>query len=340
MSTISVNWGNADRVIDLYNSNRMELSNSAASIRSIKSYRCMSGKGFSSIYRAMDKVIASLEDEKADIENLKRGYTAVLKVYKTGETDVADQFAKENPFAWSSKDTWKAFREGGIIGNVISAIGGFVTDGWSSDTILDAGESLLGIIGGFASKWSGGAGVKWKDALFGLDSGLTGLNTSSAGKTFWSSINKQFGEDLSFGQATTVGDKIKVGTTWGGYALSLLSNFFDNKAEFAGEEDATGRMLAETGIETVVDIGLGAISTAAVSALATIVGATAAPAVLIGAGAVAVTWAANGICKWLTGGDDIAETAANLVCDAGEAIGKGFKAVTSWGKSLFSSVFG
>ena len=36
-----------------------------------------------------------------------------------------------------------------------------------------------------------------------------------------------------------------------------------------------------------------------------------------------VTWAANGICEWITGGDDIGETVANGVCD-------GFSAAKNW----------
>ena len=49
MSTIYVAWKGVTDAIDEYSSERRELSDSIANLRSIKAYRCMSGYGFSSV---------------------------------------------------------------------------------------------------------------------------------------------------------------------------------------------------------------------------------------------------------------------------------------------------
>ncbi len=351
LSSISVNCKGIDSVLDLYSLNRRDLSSNIASLRSIKSYSSMSGYGFSSIYKSLDRVIMDLDDKKSCLKNLENGLSDILKKYKECENNVSEHIKAsevksvevEYKSSWTLGNTLEVISEAGIIGNVVSAIGSLITGDWTAENIISTLKtSVLPAIGNISATVSKGSNANWRDTLLGLGNGLAGLDTSSAGKTFTSSLNKQFGQDLSLTGAKSVGDKIKVGTKWGGYALSLVSNFLENKEEFEGTGE-TGRMIAEIGIETVVDIGVGAAATAAVSAgAAALVSAgliTFAPAVAIGAGAVAVAWAANSVCEWITGGKDIGEVAADFVCDVAEAVGEikdGLGAFAKWTKSLFN----
>lgn len=375
MSSIRVKWQNAHVADGMLSVHRVDMSGMIASVRNVKSNRCMTGRNFTSVYRALDKVISDMEEEKRDIKSLQDGLDEILKTYATYETRISGQVKgeafeevnvttensqggdgsenppKKNPFTWTWKDTWGIIGKGGIIGAGVSAIGNLITGKWSTGyegwkTAIGSGKSLLTAIGGVSSTIAKGANAEWAKSLFGLNNGLSGLAVSSFGKTFKSSLGKQFA-DLSFKNATTVGDKIKVATKWGGHLLTVAGNVVDNLKEFNGK--VTGRMIGETVVESAVDIGVGVLATAGVSAAATAtltaLGVTvAAPAVAIGAGAAAVTWAANGICKWATGGKDIGEVASDLIFDTiapavGDGVKKvkeGIKTITSWGKKLFS----
>lgn len=357
MSSISIKWKSADLAVTLYGAHRRELSDTIASVRSIKSYRCMRGGNFTAVYSALDKVIARLEEEKNGLKNLQTGLSDVIKAYKEceerlaeapGTSQTTEAKEKKDPFKWTMKNTWSVIGKGGIIGAGISAIGNIVTEGWSLKSGITAGKSLLSMIGGISGTVSQGANANWAQSLFGLNSALTGLDTSGFGKTFTSSWAKQFGKDLSFKNATTVGGKVKVATKWGGHFLTLASNVVDNVDEYKKRGDGNMVKLgAEIAIETGVDIALGAGATALVTAVLAPVGPA---ALVVGAGSVAVTWAANGLCKWITGkfGEekDIAEVASDAVFYAADKVGKavgkagkalknGAKAIAKWGRKLF-----
>lgn len=346
MSTIYVAWKGVTDAIDEYSSERRELSDSIANLRSIKAYRCMSGYGFSSVYRTLDRIIQNLEREKRSIKSLEDALSEILNTYKQYENNIegnvqvgeGESSETTNFFQWKWSDMWKVIAKGGIIGNVVAAAGGLITGGWSHSSAINALKNIVSGVGGIAGAVAKGSDANWRNALLGLDDALKSLDTSSAGSAFESSLVKQFGKDLSFKQAANGADKVKVGAKWAGHFLTLFSNAWENAEEFEGQEDALVRGTAETAIETVTDIGVGAVATAGVSAgitaALTALGCTvAAPAVAVGAGAVVVTWAANGVCKWLTGGKDIGEVAADLVCDS---VQNGIDAVVSWGKSVFS----
>lgn len=328
MSTISVKWQNANSAVSKYASHRQELSSAMATVRSVKSYRCMRGRNFTEIYRALDRVISRMEDEKNDIRSLENGLSDILKAYEACETKLVGQIKggtpeeTENPFAWSWKDTWKVVSKAGIIGSLAAAVGGIVTGGWTASTVISSLKNIVSAIGDVSVAATNGTKTYWEKALFGM--------------------NEK--------DASGAGNNVKVAAKWAGYALTLASNIVDNVEEFKGQEGQTGRMLAEIGIETAVDIGVGALATAGVTAVASgLVTAgviTAAPVVLVGVGAAGVTWAANGICKWATGGKDIAETVSDFACDLTENLGnaavkvkEGFNAIANWGQSLFSFGF-
>lgn len=132
------------------------------------------------------------------------------------------------------------------------------------------------------------------------------------------------------GKAAAVANWVQVG-------VSGILNGMENYDEFNGEMDA--RFWGETVIETAVDVGVGigvsAALTAAAGAVATAAGVAGAPALLIGAATGVVVWAANGVCKKITGGRDLGEVVADAVCDAADAATRCVKQI---GKEITDSI--
>ena len=221
--------------------------------------------------------------------------------------------------AWTWKDTWKVIGKAGIVGSGADLINKFIAGDGSAKAGIDFGKSFSSLLGNVAS--AVGAGSKWSEYIFGTNSALKEPGISSFGKTFKSSW-KSFREDLNFAKASNNAEKSKVITKWAGHILTLASNGLENIEEAKDGSISTERAVAETVIETGVDITVGAAATAVTSAGMAALGFVGAPAVAVGAGAVAVTWAANGVCKWVTGGKDLGEVVADVSYDIVEGVGK------------------
>lgn len=281
-----------------------------------------------------------------------------------GEEEKTDSAEDIGEPIWSWGDTWKMLGNFGIIGSTLGAIGNVVTGGWNVNSVLGSAEFVNSIVGGVAGM-AGATDAKWK-YLLGMDDAL-GTLAGNSGGSFWEafkgSAKSQILDDLGFNGAATTADKVKVGTKWAGHVLSLAINGVENYQEFEGQGAyGVARGTAETVVETAVDIGLGIGATALVSAGATVLVSagviTAAPAVAVGAVAAGVVWAANGVCKWVTGGRDLGEVTADFVCDVGEGavelakkgaekvadvakdIGKGVKEGVSTAWNKVCSIFG
>lgn len=91
MSSISVKWQTANAAKEMFSIYRVELSGVIASVRNIKSNRCMTGRNFTAVYRALDKAISDMEEQKANIKNLQDGLSEVLKAYDTYENRISGQ---------------------------------------------------------------------------------------------------------------------------------------------------------------------------------------------------------------------------------------------------------
>lgn len=359
MSSISVKWQSANAAKSKYAQQRRELSDAIASVRSVKSYRCMSGRNFSGVYNALGKVITRLENEKSYIQNLETGITEILKAYQdcerklVGDIISGDAEQKDNILISGLKWFWNnALIKTSPIGALVKLIGDGVTavknlvtgqweqwiiDGQGSKVLKDivsclksgntAAGGIAGIIGNVLREAEkNNLTVTWKD-FFKKDNWWGGNNVigdmveivdgNAVKGNFWGKFQESFAKqfDFSLPEGATTADKVKLGTKWAGYALTLISNGIDNYEEYKDGQISGGRAVAETAIETGVDIAISAAATAAVSAAAVALGATAAPAIAVGIGAAAVTWAANGVCKWITGGKDIGEVVADAICD-------------------------
>ncbi len=380
MSSISVKWQSASSAVQMYGSQRTELSNVIASVRGVKSYRCMRGRNFSSIYSALDRVIARLEDEKNDIRILERAASDILNVYKTCENKVESQIKGTNLKEVNStggsgagdksqseliKLLLKILGKAGPAGIGISTIGKLLTADWAdwvatTKNIVGGLKDINGIIGGVSGIIAKGATASWKDWV-GVNNGLKNLLTVVPGgavgpgavfkNIFGNSLKNSF--DFKLPSGATTADKVKLGTKWAGVALSGITNLVENIDEHNENGIGWGRVAGETVIETATDVAVDAVIGAGVSAAAgaalTAAGLTvSAPAVVIGAATVAVSWAANKGCEWVTEkffGEkkDIGEVVADGVCDAvewgakwvGDRCKSAKQTFTKWGKALF-----
>lgn len=299
MSSISVKWRGVDSAISMYSQQRQELSSIMASVRSVKSYRCMRGGEFSSVYSALDRVITRLTDEKDDIKSLEAGMTDILKAYENcekqiiGDIEAGRADGKKGVAEWIREFTDAVTRLGediwkikDLIGDAVIAIGDVVTQ-WVDEDTLTPWNDASTIIGEavkvipkspVAAKWAGKLASKLGTSTEGLVAG-TGKLMSAAG-----------------------------------WILTGATNLIENYRELKDGEIGVGRMAAETLIETGVDM----LVLAAATYVAAHVGVA---AVAVGVAAVAITWAANWGCKMVTGkgdvskGKDIGEVMADAVCD-------------------------
>lgn len=146
----------------------------------------------------------------------------------------------------------------------------------------------------------------------------------------------------------------KIGCKWAGAIKDLYKtakeSLLGNIDEFQGQKGAIGKIIDETVVETIADIGLGALVNIGLTAI----GAS----VLIPVAAPVIVWGINEVCKWLTKGKDVKEVIADTVCGIKENIQKNAKHIkngieqagktikrignglgqvfTSWSKVVFS----
>lgn len=329
MSSISVKWQIADSALDQYSDHRFELSGAAAAVRSVKSYRCMRGREFGEAYRALDRIVARLEDEKNDIRSLESGLSAVLRTYRGCEKGLSETQEKSSD-AGGGNIFWDIISQIGIIGPAISAIGKTITEKWDGKTICSILKDILKVVGDVVKVKADGADAEWAKALFGWVDGLKDLDTSSPGKTFDSFFKKQV-DDLFWDTNAKPVKKFEVSTKWGDLLLTAVSNLFENIDEFKGQTGAGGRMVAETAIETALDIAVGKAVEATVT---TVAAALVTAGVFTGATAAAIG-IVTVIAVWAIDGSGVVEGISDFICNKAETVTECIGAVVQWGEALF-----
>ena len=261
--------------------------------------------------------------------------------WNTGATVVSKQANKKEKVEkksslWSWSDTWKLAESAGIVGTLASTIGGAITGGVSVKSGLKFAKSTAKVVEKISKAVpKSGASFDWKK-LFGLEAVIT----SETPKSLWGALGNEV-QKLNFGSAKTVSDKIAVGAKWAGHALTAITTTYENFTD-TKENNSTGRKIAESIGETAVKIGEGILIGAGVTAAFAAAGVVGAPAVVVGAVTVGVTWAVDKVCEAISG-KNVAELVSDTVLDTGEkvikGIGKGAKAVkdkvTGWWKKAF-----
>ena len=215
-------------------------------------------------------------------------------------------------------DLWKLVGTVGAVGGIASGVGSLITGEGSAKDYISVSKYLIGAVGtgAVAIKNGGIEGIKY---AVGLNDAMDKIEIGSFGKGFNSSIAKQM-DDLGFVKSNGKVGKLKTATKWAGHILTVAANGIENYNEYQNDGITAERAVKETVIESGVDIAIGIGATAVTTGVLSALGIAAAPAVLVGAGAVAITVGANAVCKWATGGKDIGELVADTVCDIGEGI--------------------
>ena len=217
----------------------------------------------------------------------------------------------------------KATTPGGIIGGIIKpdAKGVVKVVGNTSKTIAEYAEkgfkegtkSFIGLTPYFAKGTELGKG-------FGKHF-IDGLKTEVSKYADVSSASK------------TIGTVAK----WAGVAAEVVSEGFENYDEYKKGGITARRAVAETVIESGVDIGLGIAASGATGAALAAVG-VAAPAVAVAAVAGVAVWGVNKIVTHFTG-KDIGEHVADFYCDhiegAVKTVKKVGKTIVKWAKSIW-----
>lgn len=307
------------------------------------------------ILKSLQTIETNLQEEEASIKTLGSSLQNIASLYEGAEKNIVGTAGTSGNGAegtgtaggkdhdiWKWSDTWKVIASFGGLGGFVATAGNLVTGGTDAGNLLSSAKFLAKAVGATATACTkGDTAASWWKHFSGFNNATEEFAGSSFGKAFSSSLKKQFTKDLDFGSATNVGDKVKVATKWAGHALTVAKNGVENYQEYKSGDISAERAVAETAVESAVDIGMGALATAGVTA-AFVAAGIAAPAVVIGVGAAGVTWAVNGVCKWATGGKDVGEVAADFVCDVGEAavsaVKSGAKAVSDGAKTVVKGV--
>lgn len=282
----------------------------------------------------LDTVISELTEEKKRLQDTGTALENVLIRYGNTEQDINSLFVgKGVAVKWTNsatesdtgKDTsknaddkkifdigdfWKIVAEMGIIGAFGAAFGDFITT--ETETNADIVKKYLNFIKtgnkGVGRAIEAAGKADWAKRLFGIH--------SSEAKSFTEAWKSEWGK-YSVKDNKAIGISKRLGAL-----LTFGVNACDNYNEFDGK--ITTRSVSETVLETGIDLTKGVAATALVTAA---IGG--APAVVIGAGAVAVTWAADAAFKAITG-KDFTETVSDVVLDFVEdPIGQSKKAVQS-----------
>jgi hypothetical protein len=261
---------------------------------------------------------------------------------------VTDSTEKSGTSLWKSSVLWSMVGSLGIVGTVVSTIGGVVTGGNACDKVSSAVKGVVKVAGQIAKGTSSGS-FDW----LGLAGKVT-LQNALEYSTIEGAMAKEL-QGYSFSNATTVGDKIGVAAKWAGSIVTIASTTSKN---FNDEENATiSRKLAESvgesGVKILEGIVVGAGVSAAAGAMivAGIGGAALAPvigsAVAIGVATAGVTWAIDKICTAATGKEfaeyvsdtyiaDSLESAFDSIADSkvGHAVKQAKETVSGWWSSL------
>ena len=187
-------------------------------------------------------------------------------------------------------------------------------------------------------------GYFWRN-FFGFNKVGRASTASSASARFYNNLhNTTSPYKLSGIFDSFIGKKGVVSSvaSWASLALSGITNAFSNIEEQKESNGtmSTGRVVAETISETVIDTTIAAASSAVVgAAIATVTGAVAAPAVVAVAAGIAL-WGINTGCEAVFGvsaTEAISDFALDTVSAVGNAVADGAKAVANWfGKLSFA----
>ena len=252
-------------------------------------------------------------------------------------------------FDW--KDIIKSFGSAGSVFGIVNSI--FGAKNWVDWG--NVGVDITKIISSIAKDYNNynkigraigttnSDGYFWRN-FFGFNKVGRASTASSASARFYNNLhNTTSPYKLSGIFDSFIGKKGVVSSvaSWASLALSGITNAFSNIEEQKESNGtmSTGRVVAETISETVIDTTIAAASSAVVgAAIATVTGAVAAPAVVAVAAGIAL-WGINTGCEAVFGvsaTEAISDFALDTVSAVGNAVADGAKSVANcFGKLTF-----
>lgn len=372
MEQFSVDLSKLNQRIEEEQNIAKNLTEVGTRLRGIGSSLGFQVRSSSGIQSALKQLAEETDGYGSGMLKLQESLKNIQNYYRTTEQSICGDQPENSVttpttdagFNWKISGTiWKLVENFGVVGKFASMFGTLATEGVDYKNLLGGAKKFVTIVGDLAQnaysatpdwksallgKWAKGSAFSGLDIAKKIEDGTKGVSVGWS--TFGQSVEKQL-TDFTFKNATTVGDKIKVGAKWAGVGLSAITNGISNYKDFeAGKMDGE-RAVKETIMETAVDVGTGIVATAAATAGLAALGVAGAPAVAVGAIAVGITWAADAGCRaitknWLgeekslteTISDAILDTEEALTAGAGKVIDAGAKAignaVNSMGKSI------
>ena len=310
-------------------------------VDSIYSIRSSLSFSTGSAYEMKRRLLAISEDLSRQSQSLRAMGNVLAKArsrYMAAENKICGDRSESETDKGGGKDTVSP--ETSILANFLTPLlGKFGIAGKTAViwlTLMDDGKSgvekgiavgkngvgMAGVIGSWMK-----SGMKGDEAL----DFFLGINTKNIEKgiSFWDAFKKEAssyvfenGDDMT--KAARVGDKISVGAKWAGGILTLAGSAVGNYSEYKSGDISGGRAVAETVMETAVDIGADMAISAGVTAAAAALGVTAAPAIAVAGVTVVAKWGLDCVCESIWG-KSFTETTSDFVLDTGEKLVSGAK---------------
>lgn len=346
-----------------YDGMTQQCSSAAASLENIKN-NLRSGC-FDDVKSVLDALTGNVREESSNITSLKDTLASIANAYQNAESVITAQTVSrieglsgsgesgsgdsttetsdddsDSLLTWD--DLWSLLSSPGSIPSTMVPYIEMLLSGLTGEEI-DV-TILAGILNSTLNKYAFFSDVAengWKEAVEnGLGVSAYMPEGTMPGQTFGSYLKTALKQELNdFKPFTTAADGSKsivkgaqagkVLAKWGGVALTAATRIYDNYQECDKGEISGKRAVAETIIETGVDVGLGALATAGTGALLAIGGSVAAPALVVGGIATAAVIGINVAAKKISGGRDVGELISDGICDGvtsmGSSVAKWFK---------------
>lgn len=318
-----------------YANNIAELSESLLSIKN--GLRINDYSSRAKIEQQLQQIIEALTHQGKQMNSLGTTLEQILNQYTKAEQTITENVTKKSITTQEGSGNTTpqdkgidiSFEKDGI--NLLKKI--LPADFAPYITLLASGFTGNEIDGKIVSEFIKSAAAKYKffgnladkDAktalsdLFGLGTYLKDGVPATASERFVKSLK----QDLS-SYKPDIGSAAKAGKTiakWGGVVASVVGNGISNYNEYSSGEISGGRAVAETVVETGIDIGKTALISAGVAAA---IGG--APVVVVTTFAVGASWLLDKGCEALTG-KSVTEFASDLVLDTAEKVADGISDV-------------
>lgn len=308
MVQFSINPEEASVQVNKEKGYEKELAEIGRGVRSIKKNLRFEILSESSIQSRLDNVVSELERQAAGMKSMHTVLQNVVETYEDTEKRILQNAGVKENKKTDVSSVIKLVGSFGVIGKAASVGLKIASSEPSFKNMADVaktGHSFIKKVKDLKPKTV----TEWKEALF--DTNVPELLKEAVGtgaavtlkggiEVGWKGFQKELNKKLS--------DKVGIG-------LSLVANGISNYEEMKRGEISAERAVAETVLETAVDVGKAAVVKGAVLAGAALLGVSA-PMWAVGAATVAIGVGADWVSAKLTG-KKLTEAVSDGILDMG-----------------------